>query len=69
MYDNACVCVAYLSKCWCLGAACRKGYREVDEDEQFLPHADNASPTYYRYGGGGDSLSSRPNSTNDDSAA
>ena len=29
----------------------RKGYREVDEDETFLPRNDNASPSYYRYGG------------------
>jgi len=27
----------------------RKGYREVDEDETFLPRNDNASPSYYSF--------------------
>ncbi len=64
----------YSTICWCwwwsftttvgAGHACRKGYQGIDEDDPFLPRADNNSPSYYRYG----SLPSRPTSIHEDSS-
>ena len=41
----------------------RKGYREIDDEDNYLQRNDDASPSYYRYG----SLPSQQNSLQEDS--